>query len=393
MSPSVTPPPPSGYLEPLLPGRVHGWAADANGRPAPVRLQVNGKPAMTLPPRRSSFLSLAGGTEARCRFEAELRLVPGDRVEAFHGLTGEPLPGGVRTAVEPRWRPRIGLVTPVREEAPYLLEWIAYHRALGIETFLLGDNGGDDDTSEMIFALDEAGLVHRTDWLGAQAFQIDFDHDSVARMRGLADVVSITDVDEFLRPLNGRTDIPGAVAEIFARLDVSAVALSLVIYGSSGRVEPGEGLVIERFTRRAPDDHVYHRTVKTIVRPERLAAMVNPHQVALTCGEYVNDRGEPLRWADAPAVTRSASWNCLRAEHIVVKSYREFAVKAARGRVDMHFGIADRDEAFFRSRDRNEVEDPIPAEFVERTKDELARMRDRLKRFSPRWAALSAKGL
>jgi Glycosyl transferase family 2 len=389
----VTRPAPSGYFEPLDGGRVRGWAADANGRPAPVRVHVNGSLAMNVGPRRTAFLDLGGGTEARCRFDAELRLVPGDRIEVFHGLTGEPLAGGVRTVVDPHWRPRVALVTPVREEARYLLEWIAYHRALGVETFLLGDNGGDDETSELIAALDEAGLVHRTDWLGAQAFQIDFDHDSVARMRGLADVVSLTDVDEFLRPLNGRTDVAGAVAEIFARLEVSAVALSLVVYGSSGRIEPGEGLVIERFTKRAPDDHVYHRTVKTIVRPERLAAMVNPHQVALTCGEYVDDRGDPVRWADAPAVTRSASWNCLRAEHVVVKSYREFAVKAARGRVDMHFGIADRDEAFFRSRDRNEVDDPIPAELVERTKDELARVRDRLKRFSRRWPALSAKGL
>jgi Glycosyl transferase family 2 len=389
----VTRPAPSGYFEPLEGGRVRGWAADASGRPAPVRVHVNGSLAMNVGPRRTAFLDLGGGGEARCRFDAELRLVPGDRIEVFHGLTGEPLAGGVRTVVDPHWRPRVALVTPVREEARYLLEWIAYHRALGVETFLLGDNGGDDETSELIVALDEAGLVHRTDWLGAQAFQIDFDQDSVARMRGLADVVSLTDVDEFLRPLNGRTDVAGAIAEIFARLEVSALALSLVVYGSSGRVEPGEGLVIERFTKRAPDDHVYHRTVKTILRPERLAAMLNPHQVALTDGEYVDDRGEPVRWADAPAVTRSASWNSLRAEHVVVKSYREFAVKAARGRVDMHFGIADRDEAFFRSRDRNEVEDPIPAEFVERTKDELARVRDRLKRFSRRWPALSAKGL
>jgi len=32
----------------------------------------------------------------------------------------------------------------VREEAGYLLEWIAYHRVLGVKIFLLADNGGSD---------------------------------------------------------------------------------------------------------------------------------------------------------------------------------------------------------------------------------------------------------
>jgi hypothetical protein len=133
---------------------------------------------------------------------------------------------------------------------------------------------------------------------------------------------------------------------------------------------------------------VFHRTVKSLVRPERLSRMATPHQVEVTCGEYLNDRGDPLRWAQAPSVTVEASWNTLRADHIVLKSYREFVQKAARGRVDIVDGVASRDEAFFRSRDRNDVTDPIPAAFVERTKAELVRVRDRLRRYSPRWADL-----
>jgi hypothetical protein len=37
----------------------------------------------------------------------------------------------------------LAIAAPVRCEAPYLIEWIAYHRALGIKLLLLGDNGGD----------------------------------------------------------------------------------------------------------------------------------------------------------------------------------------------------------------------------------------------------------
>lgn len=115
------------------------------------------------------------------------------------------------------WRPRVGIVAPVKQEARYLLEWIGYHRALGVEAFVLGDNGGDDLTSDLLQALDAAGLVKRLDWRGQGAIQIRFDTDAIPRMKGLVDICSVTDVDEFLRPLGGHRDVPSAAAAIFAR--------------------------------------------------------------------------------------------------------------------------------------------------------------------------------
>jgi hypothetical protein len=43
------------------------------------------------------------------------------------------------------------------------------------------------------------------------------------------------------------------------RPEVSAVALSWITYGSSGRTRAGKGLVTERFKRRAPDDPAFIR--------------------------------------------------------------------------------------------------------------------------------------
>ena len=74
----------------------------------------------------------------------------------------------------PGWRPRIAIVTPMRCEANYLTEWIAYHRALGVQHFIIGDNGGDDGTSEKLRALDAAGIIVRLDWRERQAFPDGF---------------------------------------------------------------------------------------------------------------------------------------------------------------------------------------------------------------------------
>ena len=359
-------------------GRVSGWSCNAGGTPLPVTVLVNGAVAATPQADRDEFRSGPDLGGRRGRFEVQLRLDPGDRIEVLDAATGRPLPGGVRRVVDPSWRPRIAIATPAKDEAPYLLEWIAYHRALGVDTFLIGDNGGADETSSLLRSLEQAGFIQRTDWRDATVFQLDFDQDAVERLCGLVDVCSITDVDEFLRPLNGRTDIPSAIAEIFARPDVSAAAINWAIFGSSGQLEPNGNLVIERFARRGEDDHDLHRTVKAIIRPERLVDMANPHVATITNGLYVNDCGDPVVWGEA-ARTEAKSWNSLRVDHYSIKSRMEFITKVRKGRPEALPGVDDRGDAFFAHHDRNEVVDPMPADFVERTKVELERLRRELK--------------
>lgn len=371
-----------GNFDLFADGLVSGWLTDSGGNPVAVAVKVNGVVATTVNPKRRWPWARRPQILPRGSFEVRLRLRAGDRVEISSRLTGQPLQGVMRRAADPRWLPRVALVAPIKQETPYLLEWIAYHRALGVENFMLGDNGGDDHTSDLLEALDGAGLITRLDWRGHVEFQVHFDVDAIRRMTGRADVCCITDVDEFIRPMGERQNIPSAIAEIFSNPGISAAALNWASYGSSGRIEPGEGLVIERFTRRAPDDDPLHRVVKSLVRPERFDQMANPHEVRLTSGEYVNDSGEPVRWKSV-AATECTSWTRLRVDHFVVKSRREFEMKKKRGRPDLAPGIEDRDEPFFLGHDSNETLDPMPDDFVARTKDEMARIRQRLGQIVP----------
>ena len=180
---------------------MSGWAIDGNGDPAPVVVRVNGELAATMEAttvkrKRGWTLNRQSGwpwtqnegVPRRGGFEIRLRLNLDDRVEVCHGVTGQHIAEVVRRVADPHWRPRVALIAPIKQEAPYLLEWIAYHRALGVETFVLGDNGGSDQTSELIQALDAAGLVLRLDWRGEIAFQLRFDVEAIERICGLADV-------------------------------------------------------------------------------------------------------------------------------------------------------------------------------------------------------------
>src|SRR3954471_18682521 len=186
--------PPQGSFSGVEDGVVRGWIAAGDGGTAAVQIRVNGALAWEGP---------VAGPNAQRTFAIACRLVPGDRVEVLDAASGLALPGGVRAVRDPAWRPRLAIAAPVREEARYLLEWIAYHRALGVELFVLGDNGGADSTSELLMALHACGIVERLDWRDAQHFQADFNREAMRGLCGRADVCSVTDADEFLRPLQG----------------------------------------------------------------------------------------------------------------------------------------------------------------------------------------------
>jgi hypothetical protein len=271
--------------------------------------------------------------------------------------------------------PILALASPVRGEAPYLLEWVAYHRALGIKAFFFGDNGGDDGTSDVLADLHQRKIAFCFDWRGQTHFQLRFIAQAIQAARLFADGLFLLDIDEFLRPQSGYSVLPIAQRWL-ADETVGAVALNMVIYGTSGRERAGDGLVIERFTMRAPQDYVTHRNAKPFVRVASCAGPAdNPHAVQLLSGRYINPRGEDVVWDTRgfqTGITQDVVWDVLRVDHFLVKSREEFAAKRARG---MGLLSPERDwDRYFQHNDRNEVEDPIPSELVERTKREMARI-------------------
>jgi len=271
--------------------------------------------------------------------------------------------------------PILALATPVRGEARYLLEWIAYHRALGIKAFFLGDNGGDDGTSEMLNDLHQRKIVFRFDWHDQTHFQLRFIGQAIQAARLFADGLFLFDVDEFLRPQSGCSILPIA-QNWLSDESVGAVALNGAVYGTSGRTQAGEGLVIERFTRRAPQDYPFHCHAKPFVRVAACAGPIdNPHAVSLASGRYIDPRGNDVVWDTehfATGITREVVWDVLRVDHFIVKSREEFAAKRARG---MNLISPERDwDKYFAICDRNDIADPMPAELIHQTKAEMMKI-------------------
>lgn len=168
-----------------------------------------------------------------------------------------------------------------RDEAPYLKEWIEFHREMGVQRFYLFNNLSTDHFLEVLQPYINMNLVELTSWPIEHRHEIDWNgiqmlayeralHFASGRVKWLA----LIDTDEFLYPVKDDNLI-----DFLSRYEeCSGIGINWQIYGTSNVSKiPDDRLLIEMLTWKLEEGAEVNHHIKCIVRPERVDGGSNPH--------------------------------------------------------------------------------------------------------------------
>lgn len=259
---------------------------------------------------------------------------------------------------------QLTMVAIVKNEASYLQEWIEYYRLIGVDHFVVYDNESDDDTKEVLFGIDKLrGGVEYIPFPG-KAKQVEAYSDAINRLKYKTRYVMFMDIDEFLVLKNPEDKLLDYVDNILYRNKAAGLAISWLMFGSSGHIHRPEGLVIENYIYRAHSD--FMRNVKTIGNPRIMHSCVNPHYPIYKYGRTnINEKGRCV----VASMDFNKSVESIWINHYFTKSADECMTKISKGIATVG---QPRSVTIFKERDKNDELDETIMRYAEDLKSRLA---------------------
>ena len=224
-----------------------------------------------------------------------------------------------------------------KNEAPYLREWIEYHKIVGVERFYFYDNESDDDTKEVLAPYIKDGTVvyhflpnHP---ITKRRQQEEAYNDAIFKYRDRVRWMAFIDIDEFIVPVE-KNSIP----EFLADYDqYPGVAINWVCFDSNGhdrKPTAHGGLVTANYTRTKKDHSKIEghnvgddRIVKSIVDPKQVVNYISPHYGLFY--HYFEEVTENFQRTRGNS-TRTHSSNKIRINHYLTRSKEEYLNKIKR---------------------------------------------------------------
>ncbi len=253
----------------------------------------------------------------------------------------------------------LSVVAIMKNEGPYLKEWLDFHILVGVTKFFLYDNESTDDTFKILKPYIESGIVDYTYYPG-RAMQKPAYHDAVKKHCDKTRYMALIDLDEFLVPVKHKT-LPDFLNTLPR---FSQLIISWVNYGSNGHKKKPCGLVIENYTKRGKKRY----GVKSIINPRLIVYLGNPHY-NFVAGPTIDENGKHIGAVNQE--NNPTTINKIRCNHYQTKSYEEYYARcckgsAATGALLKTFGKDI--ETNFQSFDKNEISDNIMDKYIKQLK-------------------------
>ena len=131
---------------------------------------------------------------------------------------------------------RITAVSMMKDEGPFVLEWIAHHLAVGFTDIVVYTNDCSDGTDDMLIRLEELGLAHHRRNVipeGLRPQPSALNHAQAEPLVGESDWVLVFDADEFLCIRYGDGTLDTLLDAVKAQ-DANGIVITWRIFGSGG---------------------------------------------------------------------------------------------------------------------------------------------------------------
>ena len=255
----------------------------------------------------------------------------------------------------------------MRNEGPFIVEWVSWYRMLGFRV-LVGYNDCTDHSPALLDALQSAGWLTAVEHAPGEmppkmsAYRTARRHPVV---RG-ADWLLICDVDEFLVPHVGDGTISGYLDHIGR--NHQGVCFHWRCFGTGGVQRFEDGIVHRSFTRCSEGRHRINISFKTLFREPLRFRRFGDHAPDLFTGDwgtgeahFVDGEGRviqrfltdpgPIRFTDIPDIShRLAQMN-----HYALRAAESYVLR--RGTPSASAKVNRYTDNYFRQRDRNDQRD------------------------------------
>lgn len=266
---------------------------------------------------------------------------------------------------------QVTAVSMMKDEGPFVIEWVAHHLAVGFTDLVVYTNDCSDGTDDMLIRLEELGLAHHRrnvipDGLRPQPSALNHAQEEPVVCK--SDWVMVFDADEFLSIRHGDGTLDGLIAAA-RQQDANGIVVTWRIFGSGGVVDWSRAPVTEQYLYAAPPMWNKGWGVKTLFTFDPDYWKLGIHRPKMKNRHIETDFPDTVKWLNGSgremedyfkfrgwrSITRTLGYDWVQLNHYAVKSVDSYAIRKMRGNVNNKKDKYNSD--YWALQDRNEVRD------------------------------------
>ncbi len=270
-------------------------------------------------------------------------------IDDLEGRTGN-ITGYLKDPDAPIKNDKILVVTSMKNESPFILEWIAYHKSIGVDHFLVYTNDCTDNTNDILDRLDALGHVTRVPnpWdpaSGKKPQHVALKDALKQPAYKQADWVLTIDVDEFVNIHVGE----GTFDDLFRACNYpNVISFTWKFFGNKDIHHYEDRPIMEQFTACAPEFIPKPRLGWGFKSMFHKSSPYNRIGVHRPLG-IEDEEADQVRWVNGSgrampdmlltnngwrSTKRSLGYRLATLNHYILRSTESFLVKRERGRIN-----------------------------------------------------------